>query len=395
MRGGARAGVPRRPQGRLRHRARRRGERPLSRLATPEGTAAYAREHPAGPGHWRKALGLTLSSIGFGSYLGEESAEADARYAEAFAAGLRGGVNVLDTAANYRAQRSERAVGAAIRAAGVPRERFLVATKGGFVPLDAEDGRAFARRFREAYVDAGVARPEDLVAGCHVMTAPYLAHELSRSLRNLGLDAVDVYFVHNPETQLEAGVPRPAFEARLREVFAMLEERRRQGRVGVYGLATWGGFRRPPGHPHALSLARALEIAREAGGEDHGFRAAELPFSLAMPDAGRAPTQAWNGRTVPFLRAAREAGLLVLGSASLMQGRLARGVPDAVRARLGAPDALAAALQFARSAPGLTSALVGTGRPDHARANLGVLALPAAPDAAADLLGGEGAYPRG
>lgn len=354
--------------------------------ATPEGTAAYARAHPAAAGHYREALGLTLASVGFGSYLGEESDAADAAYAEAFAVGLASGVNVLDTAANYRGRRSERAVGEALRAAGVPREQVLVATKAGFLPVDAAAG-APSRQLARAYFDTGVLRPEDVVAGCHAMTPRYLAHEMDASLGRLGLGAVDVFFLHNPETHLETGVPRDVFEQRLREAFATLESARRDGRIGVYGLATWGGLRRAPGHPHHVGLERALDLAREVGGPQHGLRAIELPYNLAMPEAGRAATQPWEGRPVPALQAARAAGLLVLGSASLMQGQLLRRLGASLIERLGARDPLAAALQFARSTPGLTTALVGTGRAEHARQNAAVAALPTRPDVATALLG--------
>lgn len=343
----------------------------MGALASAPGTAAYARARDADAAHWRAWRGLTLSSLGFGSYLGDDTDEADDHYTEAFRIGLAGGVNVLDTAANYRGRRSERAIGRALREAGVPRAQYLVATKGGFVP-DAQTARAFAH---------------DLVAGCHVMTPEYVARELDASLEALGLDAVDVWFLHNPETQLAAGVPRDAFEARLRACFATLEEERREGRVGVYGLATWQGLRVPPSAPAHLPLERILDLAREVGGADHGLRALELPYNLAMPEAARAPTQRWRGRDVPLLAAARDADMLVLGSATLMQGRLLRQMPQSVRDRLGR-TAAEAAIQFSRSTPGIASALVGTGRPEHARENLAVLRAPPRTDAAAALLGG-------
>jgi aryl-alcohol dehydrogenase-like predicted oxidoreductase len=198
---------------------------------------------------------------------------------------------------------------------------------------------------------------------------------------------VDVYFVHNPETQLEAGVARERFDEGLRAAFAMLEDERRGGRIGVYGLATWNGLRRPPGHPGHISLERTLGIAQEVGGDDHGFRAIELPFNLAMPDAARSPTQRWRGRDVPVLEAAREAGLLVLGSATLMQGQLLRRMSPAVRDAIGAPSELLAAVQFSRSTPGITSALIGTGRLVHAQENVKAAAMPTRPEAALALLG--------
>src|SRR5205809_7014842 len=96
--------------------------------ATKEGTANYARRlaGATAEGHFREGLGgLTLSSIGFGTYLGGADAETDALYVESIRAAARLGCNVLDTAINYRYQLSERAIGralAALAADGICRE---------------------------------------------------------------------------------------------------------------------------------------------------------------------------------------------------------------------------------------------------------------------------------
>ncbi|MGH7859185.1 MAG: aldo/keto reductase, partial [Candidatus Binatia bacterium] len=111
-------------------------------FATGEGTARYAARlsktvHPA---HFREAAGLRLSSIGLGTYLGSETEDDDALYVEAVEAAVRLGANVLDTAINYRCQRSERAIGRALAglfASGeVARDEVVVATKGGYLPFE-------------------------------------------------------------------------------------------------------------------------------------------------------------------------------------------------------------------------------------------------------------------
>src|SRR5271157_5170554 len=109
----------------------------LKGRATAEATAAYANRFPELPGHFRPALGVSVSSIGIGTYLGDPDEETDRAYEEAIAVSLGGGINLIDTAVNYRFQRSERNIGKAIGelvAAGqLKREEVVVATKGGFV----------------------------------------------------------------------------------------------------------------------------------------------------------------------------------------------------------------------------------------------------------------------
>src|SRR2546430_41873 len=78
--------------------------------------------------------------------------------------------------------------------------------------------------------------------GSHCMTPRYLAHQLAQSLVNMNLETVDVYYVHNPESQLQS-VSRDEFDKRLRAAFEQLESERAAGRVKFYGVATWNGFR--------------------------------------------------------------------------------------------------------------------------------------------------------
>lgn len=87
---------------------------------------------------------------------------------------------------------------------------------------------------------------------------------MDRSRENLGLETVDVYYIHNPETQLSE-IPRETFTTRIREAFGALEEACDEGKLTVYGTATWNGFRQPPEKRGHLSLEELVSAAREAG----------------------------------------------------------------------------------------------------------------------------------
>jgi aryl-alcohol dehydrogenase-like predicted oxidoreductase len=349
--------------------------------ATPAATADYARRFAGtvAASSYRDLAGLTVSSVGLGTYLGEESERADALYREAICAAVAGGCNLIDSAINYRSQLSERAVGAALRqlaAEGFPREQIVVCTKGGFIPLDAarraDPRNYFARTFQEA----GIASVDDIVAGCHVLTPRYIRHQLAQSLANLGLAGVDVYYLHNPETQL-LEVPRAGFLERIRAVFEVLEAAADEGQIRLYGAATWDGFRVPPARQDHLELAELVEIARELAGEQHHFRVVQLPLNPAMSEALDQPTQTVARQFVPFLEAATALGLQVVTSAALLQTQLLGRLPD----RLAEPLAplrtdAQRCLQFARSAPGVTAALVGMKQPAHVAENLETLRVP-------------------
>ena len=343
-------------------------------MATREGTWAYRDAHDDFARTFFRRFGDGVaSSIGVGTYLGDPTDERDDAYYQAIRTALASGVNVVDTAINYRNQRSERVVGKALADADIDRSATVVATKGGFVPFDGErpaDPGAFVKR---EYVDTGLVDRDDLVGGQHCIAPGFLDDQLDRSLDNLGVDTIDLYYVHNPETQL-AENSREAVYDQLEAAFERLEERAADGDITHYGVATWDAFRVPAGHEKYLSLPEVVERARAAakaaGNTATHFRAIQLPFNVFMADAFT--VEAHQGPEGPqsALWFAHEAGLDVFTSASVMQGRLAREMPDSVEAKLEGETRAQRAINFARSAPGVTCSLVGTGSVEHASENV-------------------------
>jgi len=322
-----------------------------------------------------------LSSIGLGTYLGEPDEAADVEYSEAIALALRSGINVLDTAINYRHQRSERNIGAAVAdlvgRGDLKRDEIFVCTKAGYLSFDGNlppDPRGY---FMHEYVQAGIVDPKELVGGMHCMSPGYLRDQIERSCRNLGLETVDLFYLHNPETQL-AEVSVEAFYERLKRAFGALESAVKAGKIGNYGLATWNAFRVPDGARDYISLQSVVEIAREAGGAGHHFRFVQLPFNLAMPEAYLLANQMVGKKSVSLLEAAAALGITVVGSATLYQGRLAHGLPKFVGQTLGMNSDAENAIQFSRSTPGLAVSLVGMGRKEHVATNLKAGLLPPA-----------------
>ena len=353
-------------------------------FATSEGTARYRDRFPKlrEAGHFRRPEGvpgvgeLWFPSIGLGTYLGEPTAQVDAQYQQAITAALRSGINLLDTAINYRHQRSERNIGAAlaelIASGELRRDEVLVCTKAGFLAFDGEMPADMRGYFMREYVQPGILDPQQVAGGSHCMAPRYLADQIERSRRNLGLETIDVFYIHNPESQLAeaAGVARPVFQERLQAAFTMLEDAVKQGKIRYYGVATWFGLRRREEEPDYMSLAALLDMARAAGGEQHHFRFLQLPFNLGMTEAFARASQSLNGEEMSVIKMAARAGLAVVGSATLHQGQLIRNLPEFVRQGLGMAGDAANAIQFSRSAPGLTTSLVGMGSPDHVLANL-------------------------
>ena len=353
----------------------------LNGSASLAGTAHYRERFKdvAAENHFRLEQNRWLSSIGLGTYLGDADAETDARYADAIVRAVELGANVIDTAANYRFQRSERAIGAALRklgAGGFSREEIVVCTKGGYLPFDGTPPGDVRQSVEEVFVKPGIASFADIVGGSHCMTPRYLQSQLDQSLANMGLDCVDVYYVHNPESQLTA-VSQEEFWRRLGAAFELLEKNIAQAKIKKYGVATWNGFRTEPNAREYHSLERMVEVAREVGGAEHHFGFVQLPFNLAMPEALFFQNQKLGDEYVSTLEAAEALGVTVIASASILQGQVSRGLPDAVREPLGslATDAQTG-IQFVRSAPGVATALVGMSRVAHVEENLQLAHVP-------------------
>ncbi len=353
--------------------------------ATPGGTAAYAKRGapPAVSEHYRMLDSCRASSVGSGTYLGSDDDATDAQYHAALTQALERGLNVIDTAINYRSQRSERVVGgvlAALIASGrIRRDEVVVATKGGFIPFDGSAPREPTRYLVETYVKPGIIDPSEIVAGCHCLAPRYLADQLDRSRANLGLDTIDVYLLHNPEMQLET-LSRDAFLARIRSAFAALEEAVAGGKIRRYGTATWNGYRQPLGAPDRLSLAELVQAARDVAGDTHHFQVLQLPYNLAMTEAFTLPNQEVDGTMGSLLAAAERHGLYVMASASVYQGQLTRQVPEVLQQLLpGLVTSAQRAIQFVRSTPGIGTALVGMKSIAHVEENAQVRTVPSVP----------------
>jgi aryl-alcohol dehydrogenase-like predicted oxidoreductase len=348
--------------------------------ATSQGTAAYRARvaDRTAPDHFRAWRGLTVSSIGLGTYLGDDDAATDALYEEATVRALELGINVLDSAINYRCQRSERAVGRALARAAelkfAQRPELVITTKGGFLPFDGARPEDTRQYIEETWVKPGIFGWDELVAGCHCLSPRFITDQLERSRANLRLGTIDVYYLHNPETQL-AHVTRNVFLTRMRAAFEALERAVAEGKIGVYGTATWNGYRQPADADDRLSLDELVALAREVGGDAHHFRAVQLPLNLSMLEAFNASNQFDAvGKKRPLLEAAVELGVYVMTSGSIQQGRLARRLSDGLRARLDPSLVIDAqrALQFVRSTPGVGTALIGTKRVAHVEEAAGV-----------------------
>lgn len=353
----------------------------ISGFATPEGTKRFASKSGANEANFRNFDDLTLSNVGIGTYLGDPTNTVDALVTNAVKQSIESGVNVVDTAINYRSQKAERSVGKALKElieeGKISRDEIFVSTKNGYVTNDADVQLGFWEYVKQEYAGKGVIKEGDVTSGYHCMTIPYLSDQLDRSLRNLDLQTVDLMYLHNAVEGQIKDVPRETFLKNLQSVFELYEQKRDEGKIKFYGMATWECFRVPTDNPQYLSLEDTIAMAKSVGGENHGFKFIQLPFNMYYDQALLGKTQTFGSDVLSALDAASRLNLGVFTSVPFMQGRLLQ--PGAMPEFVDMKPSMRA-IQFIRSSPGVLAPLVGQKSPEHVAENLEILKIPPIPE---------------
>ena len=349
----------------------------ISGFATPEGTKKFAQNSGVNQDNFKEFENLTLSNIGIGTYLGDADARTDELVSAAVKQSILSGVNVVDTAINYRAQKAERSVGKAIseliQENKITRDQIFVSTKNGYVTNDADVQLGFWEFVKQEYTDKGVVKEGDITSGYHCMTPTYLSDQLDRSLKNLDLDCVDLMYLHNAVEGQIKDISKEQFLKNLQSVFELYEQKRDEGKIKFYGMATWECFRVPNDNPQYLSLEDTVNMAKKVGGENHGFKFIQLPFNLYYDQALLGKTQIIQNNPVSVLESATRLGIGVFTSVPLMQGRL---LQPGVMPEFSDLKPSIRALQFIRSSPGVIAPLVGQKSAEHVSENLEVMKIP-------------------
>jgi aryl-alcohol dehydrogenase-like predicted oxidoreductase len=345
----------------------------ISGYATPEGTLNFAKSNQlAAKNHFRLFNGLTLSSIGIGTYLGNVDNVTDNLVKEAVKKSVLSAINVIDTAINYRSQKAERSVGKAVSElvldGKVKREELFISTKNGYVTNDGDVNGEFWEYIHNTLVKSGIIKSNDISSGYHCMTIPYLEQQLNQSLKNLGLDCIDLIYLHNAvEGQLQ-DISKEEFMKKLKDVFEFYEKQRKSDSIRYYGMATWDCFRVPNEHPQHFILSDIVNLAKEVGGNEHGFRFIQLPYNMYLDQALILKNQIVNDSEASILESAINLGIGVFASVPLMQAKLLKLNTIPEFGNLQKPSHRA--LQFVRSTPGIIAPLVGQKTAEHVNENL-------------------------
>jgi len=252
----------------------------------------------------------------YGYEVGRERAEAT------ISAALAGPFNFIDTSNNYGDGAAERSIGRVLAAAGGLPPGYVLATKAD---ADAQTGDFSGERVRRS---------------------------VGESLERLGLDRVQLMYLHDPELHLTfAGAMAPGGAV---EALAELRDQGVAGHLGVAGgdVAMLGEFIATGVFDVALCHNRFTLVDRSAGPLMDDAVRRGVAFVNAAPYGGGILAQ---GPDAQPRYAYEQAGPVVRDAVRAMQRACAaHGVPLA-----------AAALQFSAGDPRVTSTVVGVSAPSR------------------------------
>jgi D-threo-aldose 1-dehydrogenase len=175
----------------------------------------------------RKEHVPALTRLGFGgAALGNLFTAVDDEAAAASVdAAWDNGIRYFDTAPHYGLGLSERRLGAALR--DRPRAEFVLSTKVGRI-IEPVDPAVLAAAGRPGRDPEGFAVPADRVRRWD-FSADGVRRSIAESLERLGLDRIDVVYLHDPDD------PAHAREA-LGAAYPALERLREEGVVSAIGI---------------------------------------------------------------------------------------------------------------------------------------------------------------
>lgn len=354
----------------------------ISGYATSEGTKDFSKNSQVNLDNFKIFEDLHLSNVGIGTYLGNPDNQTDELVKNAVKQSVLSGVNVIDTAINYRAQKAERSVGKGIseliQEGKITRNQVFISSKNGYVTNDADIQEDFMEYVMRELGKTGIVKEGDITSGYHCMTTAYLSDQLDRSLKNLDLECIDLMYLHNGIEGQIKDISKDEFLEKLKSVFELYEQKRAEGKIKFYGMATWECFRVTKDNSQYLSLEDVVEMAKKIGGDNHGFKFIQLPFNMNYDQALLAKNQTVQNKPVSILESAVTLGIGVFTSVPFMQGRL---LSPGTMPEFNDLKPSLRALQFIRSSPGVLAPLVGQKTSEHVLENLEIMnILPITPD---------------
>jgi len=362
-------------------------------VATKEDTYNFAKKFSHYKDFYIQSNELIFSKLGLGTFNKEPYKEENYvfHYIEGVKEAIKSGINLIDTASNYRYGQSEKEIGIALKELfdeGYSREELIICSKGGFIQLSFPFPENPYSWIDENIINKDLATKQDIELDQHCMSPDFLEWSCKKSLQNMQIDSFDIYYLHNPEMQM-LKLGKKEFYKQIEKIFKRFEKLAKQGLFKYYGIAVWNGFISQDNEK--IELEKLVECAKKAGGKDHRFKYIQTPFNMAKTSVFTHFTQTVNDEACTLINAAHKLGIGVISSSSLLQMNLFKKsfspeIGVVLDDSMTLKNDIQLALQFVRSTPGIISSLFGSKVPIHIKQNCEISKVKAVKKAKYDLL---------
>jgi len=335
--------------------------------ATIEGTNDYFKRLKMHDFMIVESENFNTSKMGIGTYLGDFSKEDSELYQQAINYALMNGINLVDTAVNYRGMISERDIGKVltklIEDGSIRREEIVISSKAGIIPGDGKIMLKPVDYLKTKFIDSGILKEEDVYMYKNLrltMNPNYFDYALNLSRQHMNIETIDIYYIHEPELSISV-LGEDKFYKNLEKVIDFYERKVSEGKIREYGMATWDAFQINKEKDCYLDLEKIMEIVVGIN-KHHHFKHIMLPYNMDKPEANMDKSQEVNGKRCTIIEAAQHYGIRVNTSGSI--GR-ASGLKDG--------KTVHDYLEFICKTKGINNILVGMKKVEHMKENFLVM----------------------
>ena len=256
----------------------------------------------------------TMSKLILGTHLGDFSDEVSFSYRQAVSFALQNGINAIDGAINYRGMRSEKDEGTAIQQlihdGKLKREDVCVSSKAGLLFGDITE-KLNPRMYLEKILKPQGISETDFYEydGLYQTLNPvFFEIALEKSRRNLGLDTIDIHYIHIPEIT-RSGIALADFYDRMEQLFRWYEGKVQEGKIRQFGIALEFMGNEPGKSRWHFELEELMNRALKAGNGRTHFKHVIYEYNVLCPYPVTAASQTVENRVISLTEACRRLGL--------------------------------------------------------------------------------------
>lgn len=266
-----------------------------------------------------------MGTVALGTHLGNFSKEDSLKYVEAIKYAVQNGIYSIDGAINYRGMCSERDEGAALaelmNSGIITREEVFISSKAGLLYGDISAKLPPMKYLSEKLENKGISIEDfsEYEGLFQTLNPAFYEIALNKSLENLGLEMIDVYYIHIPEiTKLK--LTEDEFYEKMEMLIRWYETKCFEGKIRYYGIAFEFMVEEPFENKWHIEIERIKNIARKVSGEKNHFKYILFEYNIMCDWADTVKSQMIDGVKMTMIEACKALELETVASMPFAMG---------------------------------------------------------------------------